>query len=381
MASLTYETKTMKPDVYELVTNITAAIKYAVLTQYFSRGECTGVYHQWPSDTLRTGKKNTLHEITEWKDLVKKTRDRRMLGNYIQEIGDGATVSNRLQKALKYGVKDEIGYQIDLTMQAVGRDLEWALTLNQTTQEETATNCSEMGGMPYFLGGYCTKAFTANSGETIITATAHNFDTGDQVTVYTGAGGTLPGGIAQNGIYWISVVTDNTMRIHNDPGDAWQGINPITFSSTSVGTVNITTANVQIESEFNENALNNLLEKCFLQGGNPDIIVMSTANKAKTSTWTAGSLKNRDMTTKKLVMKVDFYESDYGDVALIPSRTYAKDNTSIMAIETQFGRVAVYDPFHVEDLPVTGNYKGKVIDGTATLEFRAPKSSGMLKIG
>ena len=108
---------------------------------------------------------------------------------------------------------------------------------------------------------------------------------------------------------------------------------------------------------------------------------MSTANKAKTSTWTAGSLKNRDMTTKKLVMKVDFYESDYGDVALIPSRTYAKDNTSIMAIETQFGRVAVYDPFHVEDLPVTGNYKGKVIDGTATLEFRAPKSSGMLKIG
>lgn len=124
---------------------------------------------------------------------------------------------------------------------------------------------------------------------------------------------------------------------------------------------------------FTETLLGNVIDGCYLNGGNPDIIMAAPFNKRKLTgfagntaigygaydgstsvvTGTVSGNVTRDSATKKIINAVSLYESDYGVLKVVPNRFLrARD---VLVYESSYWKVGVLRPMQNKEIARTGD--------------------------
>ena len=127
---------------------------------------------------------------------------------------------------------------------------------------------------------------------------------------------------------------------------------------------------------FTEDMLEDVIDKVYLAGGNPDIIMSNTVNKRIISSSFDGRASSVDatVTDKRIVNAVDFYESDYGVMSIVPNR-YMRQR-DVFVLDSDMWSVDYYRPFQTEELAKTGDNIKKQMLVEWTLRSKEESSGG-----
>lgn len=121
--------------------------------------------------------------------------------------------------------------------------------------------------------------------------------------------------------------------------------------------------------------LNDMLEKIFNCGGDPDVIVVSSRNKRVLSGLLPLSTdRSQAADSKKVVHSIEVFEGDFGLQKVLVDRWMGNDR--IYGLSSEYCKLSYLRPFKKVDLPKKSDAVEKAIVGELTLEMRAEKASG-----
>jgi hypothetical protein len=127
---------------------------------------------------------------------------------------------------------------------------------------------------------------------------------------------------------------------------------------------------------FVESQLKTVLSAIWTAGGKPNVIYTGAFNKQVFSTFTGRATQMEDTKGKKIIASVDAYESDFGQLKVVPNRF--QRTRDVFVIDTDKwglahlnGRKMVSNP-----LAITGDSRRKQILSEYVLEARNEKASG-----
>jgi len=296
------------------------------------------VLHEWQTDELRAPATNVRAEGVDFDDITESTQFRSRLGNYTQIFGDSLSVSNTKQHVDQAGVKDEFKYQIKKIGTEIRRDQEF--TCVQSWQEKGGTDPRTMGGVQ----SYAVDAL-----------------------VWDAVGGSFAsdGGSAYNGVF---------------DGNG-------TFGGTVVA---------QTEVAIDLADIDEVQQKVYEEGGKSTRVMVSPLNRRKISAAAqlANSNVRRDIgESGKLRQSVDLYQSDFGEVWIVPNWIMGLTGTDgagpLSAGDTPGDYTAIcYDPMwfamatlrpmqEVDVGPRGDSTIGMLIE-ECTLECKNPKGFGLI---
>lgn len=111
---------------------------------------------------------------------------------------------------------------------------------------------------------------------------------------------------------------------------------------------------------FTEALLGEVLDSCFVEGGNPDVIMANTFNKRALNGFSGNSdSKDLDIGGKRLINAVSVYESDYGIMSVIPNRWLrARD---VLVLEMDYWKVAMLRPLQSYELAKMGDSEARQV--------------------
>lgn len=122
-----------------------------------------------------------------------------------------------------------------------------------------------------------------------------------------------------------------------------------------------------------EDMLNTAITNVWTQGGTPKYCLMSPTNKRLVSkTFAANATKYKNADDKKLVSAIDVYESDFGQVQIVPDRFIR--GRDVFVIDPRFVNIAELQPTRQLDLARTGHTMNKLIQCEYTLEVANEKA-------
>jgi hypothetical protein len=154
------------------------------------------------------------------------------------------------------------------------------------------------------------------------------------------------------------------------------GVSP-TLSGTTNGYPNAP-ATPGTARDLTEDMLNDAIQAVWTQGGDPRYVLCSPVNKrviSKTFTGSATKYKNAD--DKKIVNAIDVYESDFGQVQIVPDRfTPAGD---VFVLDPEFVKIADLQPTRQLELARTGHTENKLIQSEYTLEVGNEKAIAVIR--
>jgi hypothetical protein len=139
---------------------------------------------------------------------------------------------------------------------------------------------------------------------------------------------------------------------------------------------------------MNEDTFNEILERIFNSGGNPDSAYVSAAVKRQISAFSGqgASRRNIAMAEKKLIASVDMYDSDTGLINIVLDRwcyqpaTTSIDHTDLNGnaffLETPMIRIPMLRPIRHVPLPPVGDATRGMVLGELTVEVLNEKSCG-----
>lgn len=130
---------------------------------------------------------------------------------------------------------------------------------------------------------------------------------------------------------------------------------------------------------YTEALLKDVIQKCWTNGGNPKMVIMSPTHKATASTF-AGIAQQRhevgDRGQAKIIAGADVYVSDFGSVQFVPSRfTTGRD---AFVVDTDYWDIADLDGLVIEDLAKTGLAKRKLMRREWALRSKNQAASGVV---
>ena len=127
---------------------------------------------------------------------------------------------------------------------------------------------------------------------------------------------------------------------------------------------------------FTETILTDVLEKCYNEGGEPNIVMVTPSHSKIVADFAASSGRERDFGTgTKVVNAVDIYVSPFGTVSIVLNR-FLNANT-VMALDTSYWSRAVLRPMQTIQLAKTGDSDKKQLLTEQTLVCKSPKASGL----
>lgn len=110
---------------------------------------------------------------------------------------------------------------------------------------------------------------------------------------------------------------------------------------------------------FTETQLKDVIQACWTQGGNPDLIVTGAFNRRVFSGFTGNAQKNVDVGTKKLIATVDVYVSDFGDLRVVANRFAVATNALIL--DTEMIKIAWLQTMRNEALAKNGHSTRRMV--------------------
>lgn len=146
---------------------------------------------------------------------------------------------------------------------------------------------------------------------------------------------------------------NNASATSSDPRSAMGAKGWITTNCTSFTTgTSVTT--------LTETLFNDAIANCWTQGGNPGMVLAPMKLKRKISAFTGNSklTTNVDAEAKKIILSVDYYESDAGVIKVYATRFLATDDAasydSILILEKEKWQLGTLQGLKTEKLAKTG---------------------------
>ena len=237
------------------------------------------------------------------------------VGNYCQIASKTISVSGTQRAVNTAGRADEYSYQLAKRGREIKRDMEYALTQNQASS----------------AGGTGTARSLASLESWLAT---------NKTSVGTGTAQTTPG-----------------------------------FSS---GTV-VAPTDSTVQGTFTRASLNDVIQKCWTQGGDPKIIMCGPFNKTVASGFANIATLYKDVPAGRkgtILGAADLYVSDFGEHKIIANR-FQRDRT-ILVLDMEYLGVATLRDMVTYDLAKTGDADRSQLLVEYTLEVRNEKASGKI---
>ena len=129
---------------------------------------------------------------------------------------------------------------------------------------------------------------------------------------------------------------------------------------------------------FTEALLKGVLQSCWVNGGQPDTILVGAFNKQNFSGFTGRSSPIEEAASRKIVAAVDVYESDFGRLKVVPDRFMRARDALVLQMD-MWGFATLPGRNMVSfDLAKTGDSDQKEILCEYTLEARNEKANGIV---
>lgn len=315
----TYTAKGIKEDLADVIYRITPT-KTPFLSA-IPKVKASNTFHEWQTDDLAAVAANAQIEgddISSFTTVSPTTR----LGNYTQISTKNVVISGTNQAVKAAGRNNEMAFQMSKRSAEIKRDMEAAL-------------CSSANGVAGSVSNATTTA--THAGGAAAARQLRGLEGWIATNVDLGVGGVSP-------VYTMSswaAPTDGTLRA------------------------------------FTEAQLKNVLQKCYNEGGEPDMVMVGGAQKQTFSTFTGGSTRFDKAEDKSVTASVDVYISDFGTLQVVPNR-FQRTRTAFV-LETEKWALATLRSFDTVDLAKTGDADKKLITVEYTLESRQEKASGAVK--
>ncbi|WP_027815006.1 SU10 major capsid protein [Paraburkholderia bannensis] len=300
--SNTYQTYTqtnIREDLSNLIFNVDP-FKTPILNMT-KKNRATQGNHEWDTDSLAA--QNLSNAQVEGDDPTSQvlTPTARM-GNYVQTSNKVVQLSGKGQAVVAAGGSNKMGYQLMKKSKELKRDIEGILTYNHAKAAGNSSTASTTAGLPCWL------------------ATNTVFQTGGSPS---GANPSL----AANG--W----TDGTStRTYNS-----------------------------VKAAITEAMVKQVLQKIYTSSGeSPEYGVVSPVNKQNISAFAGPGTRFIEVEDKTLKTAVDVYQSDFGDVKIIPDIFLAQSGDCFF-INPDYLRVAYLRPFQTMPLAKTGDSDKKML--------------------
>jgi len=131
-----------------------------------------------------------------------------------------------------------------------------------------------------------------------------------------------------------------------------------------------------------ETLLQDVMQNCWIAGGNPTMALSGPKQKRAISAFTGGATKFDKTEDKTLYAVVDVYVSDFGQIKLVPSRftrgAASATDREVFVLDTDYWAIATLRPMQTVDLAKTGDAEKAMIITEVTLEARNEAASGIL---
>ena len=244
------------------------------------KAEARQTFHEWDTDSLAA--QNLGNAAVEGDNPTNiVVAPTTRLGNYCQISNKTIQISGTSQSVIAAGGTNKMGYQLLKKSKELKRDIEGILTNNQARAAGSSSTARNLAGWP----AWCATNETFNA--------------------TTGA----------------------------DPseGAPFTGANARTYSSGTTAII--------------ESAVKTVLQKVYSASGeSPEYALMSPANKQNYSAFTGPGTRFIEVEDSTLMTKVDVYESDFGEVKLIPD-IFLSTSKNVMYVNPNYVRVAYLRPF------------------------------------
>lgn len=303
----TYTQKNIREDLINAIYNVDP-FKTPLLNMA-KKDKAEQTNHEWNTDTLASQNLNNAAiegDNPTSQNLAVTAR----LGNYTQISTKTVQISGTSQAVTAAGGSNKMGYQLLKKSKELKRDMEGILTYNQAKNAGSSSTARLMAGLPAWL----------------------------QQNVVFQTGGSPSGanpGLASNG--W----TD--------------GSQTRTYNGTTVA--------------LTEAMVKSVLQKVYTSSGEcPEYALVSPVNKQNISAFAGPGTRFIEVEDKTLRTAVDVYESDFGDVKIIPDIFLAHSGDTFF-INPNYVRVAYLRPFQTIPLAKVGDSDQKMLLVEYTLQM------------
>lgn len=138
---------------------------------------------------------------------------------------------------------------------------------------------------------------------------------------------------------------------------------------------------------FSEDNLNSVIEDIWDEGGQPSIIMCNGGNKRRISeAFTGNSTRYKDSIDKKLVNSIDFYDSDFGELTVVPNRFMRTNNPgdnddsyNVFVLDPEYAAIAYLDEVQQKPLAETGHSISRLIWAEYGLQVDNEKAHGVIR--
>jgi hypothetical protein len=147
------------------------------------------------------------------------------------------------------------------------------------------------------------------------------------------------------------------------------GVDPTSADGTSARTDGTQRA-------FTEAQLKNVLQKIWVSGGKPDVVMTGSFNKQVFSTFTGRGTPMQDQADRKITAAVDVYESDFGRLRVVANRFQRSRDVFVFQMDMWAAAALPGRNFTSFPLAKTGDTDRKELLVEHTLEARNQAASG-----
>ena len=277
------------------------------------KGKATQTYHEWDTDTLAAQNLGNAAVEGDNPTNTQLTPTTR-LGNYCQISTKTIQISGTSQSVVAAGGSNKMGYQLMKKSKELKRDIEGILTNNAAKVSGSAAVARVLAGWP----AWC----------------------------------------ATNSVF------DATSGAAPSEGAPYNGTQPRTYSSaqTAISEARVKTV---LQSVYNNS------------GESPEYALMSAANKQNWSAFSGPGTRFIQVEDSTMLTKVDVYESDFGEVKLIPD-IFLSTSKNVLMVNPNYVRVAYLRPFQTIPLAKTGDSDQKMLLVEYTLELGNEAAMGSM---
>ena len=156
--------------------------------------------------------------------------------------------------------------------------------------------------------------------------------------------------------------------------EAWLNTNTSVGVGGTAGSLGNTARIDGTNVPLTETLLKAQLKSAWDNGGDPECIMVGSFNKQTISGFTGNASRFKTAEDKKLAAAIDIYQSDFGDLEIIPNRFMVQESTLIL--QKDMWAVAYLRPVSIVNLAKTGDSERRQVIVEYTLESRNEKASG-----
>jgi hypothetical protein len=155
---------------------------------------------------------------------------------------------------------------------------------------------------------------------------------------------------------------------------AWITTNTSNGSGGSDGSLGNTARTDGTQRDVTEALLKSVIQSQWTNGGKPDCLMCGAHVKQEISTFTGNATRFKTAEDKQLVAAIDLYQSDFGDLEIIPNRFMR--SRDLLVLQKDLWAIAYLRPFHFHELAKTGDSDRIQILVEFTLESSNEAGSG-----